>query len=749
MSSSAPPTTSRYLAGMPFEALSQALWGRYQALLTSGISSDRILVWLENATRSQWTSLLKGDPEEHIQPEARPTAASAGLQVATGAQRVHTPAAFIKEELRLWWPIVEEQLEVWGFPSLGPDGIAQAYSDPCFVAIDLAQYLMNRFTTDLRTEGANCLEGVETPPHLQNIQLLDALARGIENGYSLRSDDETPPAQHLARRIAKRLNEGAGETRNTTAIFAGVEACLRAYIEKMLAHRCLDHGLQLELYASVLFEHPLYRKNLLGRLSHLLIERMDELPPRYHHLIRTLEAEGVAIYSTLQLDSGLNGPIRGGLRAYVGADATGAWELAQSWNQETFEPPAQSAAQAALAAVGRALHDHLLGGEACPLALPPGVIVRSDSYVYEEMLDSAVTDLFELLDHGVEREEVAFVAPAIDAFLLWGLKNRLEARDIPLYVFAGTNRLVQHRAVRILLTMAKLVHPEWQSPPGRYEWIELLEVVTGLNPLLLGRLADKMTSDHGLGHPDQLELLGESLTEASRLGYGELFHWIERQREARLELPAFLRAAFAQRYAPARMLATRTPSEEEAWQREVSQIGQLIELSESYQALLKRVGPPQGHNSEPRHGSWEWSFLRFLYAGTIAERPFFRREPHRVSVMLASASQLAEKGNGGRDRPLRHLYLLDFGSTRYLKRDRKELTNARVLAPSWQGGTYGIEVEEHDAAEKLAKTLWSLCRLPSESLRVFASMTDAEGREQAGELPWLLESIVGRRGKES
>lgn len=745
MSSIAPPATSRYLAGMPSEALSQALWERYQELLDSGTSSDRILVWLENSTRSHWTALLKGEPEEHIAPEARPFGAGSGLQVPTGAQRVHTPAAFIKEELRLWWPIVDAQLEAWGFASKGPEGISQAYSEPCFVAIDLAQYLMNRFTTELRLEGANCLEGVETPPHLQNIQLLDALARGIENGYSLRSDEGTPPAEHLARTIAKRLNEGAGETRNTIPIFKGVESCLRAYIEQMLAHRCLDHGLQLELYASVLFEDPRYRKNLLEHLSHLLVERMDELPPRYHHLIRTLEAEGIPIYSTLQLDAGRNGLIRGGLRAYVGADAAGAWELAKSWKEEALEPPAHTEAQAALAAIGRALHDSVLGGEGRALALPPGVITRSDRYIYEEMLDVAVKDLFELLDEGVEREEVAFVAPAIDAFLLWGLKNRLEARDIPLYVFAGTNRLVQHRPVRILLTMAKLCHPEWQSPPGRYEWIELLEVVTGLNPLLLGRLADKMTSNHGLGHPDQLELLGENLTEASRLGYFELYHWIERQRESRLELPAFLRAAFAERYAPARMLAAQTPGEDEAWQREVSQIGQLIELSESYQALLKRVGPPAADSLEPRHSSWEWSFLRFLYAGTIAERPFFRREPHRVSVMLASASQLAEKGNSGRDRPLRHLYLLDFGSTRYLKRDRKELTNARVLAPAWPGGTYGIDAEERDAAEKLAKTLWALCRLPSESIRVFASMTDAEGREQAGELPWLLETIVGRK----
>jgi hypothetical protein len=326
----------------------------------------------------------------------------------------------------------------------------------------------------------------------------------------------------------------------------------------------------------------------------------------------------------------------------------------------------------------------------------------------------------------------------------------LAAIGIPLYVFAGTNRLIQNRAVRILMTLAKLCHPEWELPPGRYEWIELLELETGLNPLQLGRIADALSHQTGLAHPDQLALIEEPVSEHARARYRALFDWIEGKRGETLrpDLAAFVRQAFAERYAPARLGRARDASQEEAWQREISQLGQLIELAENYRDLLARIGPaptPPDEPSMPGRESWGWGFLRFLHAGTIAERPFFRREPHRVSVTLASASQLAEKDLGNRTRPLRHLYLLDFGSPRWLKRDRKELTNARVLARRYPGGFYDVEQEERDAAEKLAKNLWALCRLPSESLRVFGCMTDAEGREQAGELPWLLETIAGRR----
>lgn len=747
MSAIALPETSAYLAGMPREALSDALWTRYTALIQAGVPSDTVLVLLEGTTRTRWTSLLKGEPEAHIAPEARPLSLSGGLDLPMRAQRVFSPAAFIREELRLWWPLVDEWLEAWGHASVGPDGSPQRHAEPFSVAIDLSQYLMTRFTADARRPEDDCLEGSESPPHLQNIQLLDALARGIENGHSLAAVGGS--SARLANGIAQRLCEGMTGTTALSSLFQGVERCLERYVEGMLRHRCLDYALQLDLYDGVLLADERYRHSLCERLQYLLVERIDELPPRWHALVRTLEAEGVRVFATLQADEGKAGPILGGLRAYVGADPEGAWRLTETWEAQTLNLPDPDNAQRGLAELGRALYEGVREGyRANPVPLPPGVLVRSDRYGYEEMLDEVVADLAERFAAGVAREEVALVAPSIDAFLLWGLQNRLTRQGIPLYVYAGTNRLIQNRAVRILMTLAKLCHPEWKLPPGRYEWIELLELETGLNPLQLGRLADKLTTDAGLNHPDQLEIVGEALTDRARAGYRSLYNWIEAMRVTCPELPAFLRQAFAERFAPARQAPLSGAEAHEAWQREISQIGQLVELSENYREVLGRVGTVSIQAEDPLPAgadrtSWEWSFLRFLHAGTIAERPFFRREPHRVSIMLASASQLAEKGSA--ERAIRHLYLLDVGSPRWLKRDRKELTNARVLAASWAGGAYRFDDEERDAADKLAKNLWALCRLPTDSLRVYSCLTDAEGREQSGELPWLFESVAGGR----
>ncbi|HEY9855902.1 MAG TPA: hypothetical protein V6D05_09215, partial [Stenomitos sp.] len=600
MSAIAPTETSAYLAGMPREALSDALWERYTGLLNQGIPSESILVLLEGTTRTRWTSLLKGDPEPHIAPEARPMAAVGGLDLATGAQRVHTPAAFIKEELRLWWPLVDEQLEAWGYVSSGPQERPRRYAEPYAVAIDLSQYLMTRFTSEVRSAESNCLADSESPPHLQNIQLLDALARGIENGHSLSTHGGS--SQDLAAGITRRLHAGMGGKGPLSPLFQGVETCLKRYIDGMLQHRCLDYALQLDLYAGVLLADERYRRSLCSRLQHVFVERLDELPPRWHRLIEILEAEGLRIFATLQADHGSEGPILGGLRSYVGADPEGAWQLVEDWETQSLITRDSSESQSGLASLGRALFEGVRGGyRAKAVPLPPGVLVRYDRYAYEEMLDAAVADLAQRFDEGVLREEVALVAPAIDAFLLWGLQNRLAKLGIPLYVYAGTNRLIQNRAVRILMTLCKLCHPEWKLPPGRYEWIELLELETGLNPLQLGRLADKLTSDAGLNHPDQLEIVGEAVTDRARAGYRSLYAWIEAQRdpEHRSELPALLRQAFAERFAPARQSALSDVEAHEAWQREISQIGQLIELSENYRQVLDRVGTVTAPSEDP------------------------------------------------------------------------------------------------------------------------------------------------------
>lgn len=727
------------LAGFPGEGLKLALWERFNLLLEAGVPSDAILVLLESPTRSRWTSLLKGEEESHIEPAARRfrITEAKGFDRATGPQLVYTPAAWIRQELMTWWPIVEERLRDWGFASPGV-----GYAEPRTVSVDLAQYLMVCFTREFRAQG--CFEHSRSPLFLQNVQLLDTLARGIENGASLR-DPETGEvsAAGLAKRLTDRLRSGHAGSAHELALLDGVETCLELYVTGMLRHRFLDFALQLELFASALLPDPRYQERRLSKLRHILVENLDETSPRMQQILTALQ--GVPkLFATLQSQLPADHPtqILGGLREYVGADPEGAW----LWAQDGQVTPANGP-EPLLADLGNALHDALLGHVQAVKA-DAGRLAMRGFEAYPEMLDAAIADLAALLDRGIAPEHIAVVAPAIDPLLIWAMRDRLSKlstrqspHGVPLYVFAGTNRLVDYRPVRVLITLARLAY-DWGDRPDRFALIELLELVTGLPSLPLAKVVDKLCPDGRLGLPEQLTLLGLDVPEEALVRYATLLSWLDGARE---NLPSaladFFKRGFAEVYAPAR-LTRMADASDEAWQREVSQIGQLIELAERFTGVVSRLKPETPE-------AWGKDLVRFLFGGAIAERPFFQREPHRTSIMLSTASQLAEKGFARRDDELKVLFILDFGSDRWWKSDRREMTNSRVLSVRWNERPYDKDTDDLQSNQKLGRILRACCLKVTEQLRVYSSKMDAEGREYSdidfGErLPELLDEILTR-----
>ncbi|MDB5099190.1 MAG: hypothetical protein JWM80_3611 [Cyanobacteria bacterium RYN_339] len=706
---------SESLSGLPGPGLRRSLWQRYVTLLADGVPSDQVLVLVDGASRPQWTAWR--------------TAADAPQ--ATGGQWIETPFAWIQQELRLWWGLALEGLAGLGAP------VPEAHQ-PVFAAIDLAQYLLGHFTAHRREAGL--LERARSAPHFQSVQLLDALGRGVENGLALGEGPALPatrdrlgrpvaaPCLALAGAIAARLDAGG------TALAEEAGEAIALYVDGMLRAGVLDHALQLEVFASALWPHPQYREHLKARFRHVLVEHLDEQPPRLQAVLHELLADGVQGCFSLQRDP-QSELFMGGLREYVGADPRGAWEMAT--NLTHVVPVAEGAAP--FAPLGRALLRELTSPRSTvpeAVDLPPGAVeLRLDHYSPAEMLQAAAERLVALLaTNTVLPRHVALISPTLSPLLIWSLRQKLGDLGVPLYVFAGTNRLRDYRPVRVLLTLAKLAHPAWGLAPTRYELLELLELCTGLNPLKLGRLAPRLFPDGKLAEPAMVLAAVPELKPAALKRYAALAGWLEQQ-SARLPLPTFFQSAFAHVYARARAPHGMDATADEVFMREISQIGQLIELSERFEAVDRRVEHADA-------AAWAQRFFAFLDDSPIAERPFFQREPHQNAVMLSTPSQLAERGFQGVDDELRCLFLLDIGSEGWWKRDRRELTNGRVLSRRWRGGPYDPDTERADMDEKLGRVLLACSLKARERLMIYGCLTDEEGRENQGELPYVLNALL-------
>ncbi len=727
--SDAPFATAEIGRGLPGAPLSATLWDRYRHWVEGGVASGRILVLLESSTRTAWTSLLKGEPPEHIAPSLRPGTTSDGLAVPTGEERVFTPISWVRRELTRFWPLVEAQLERMNLPT------SKAVDAPLFVEVTLAQHLMERFSADLRDGDDALLSKAATPRPMQNVQMLDALGRSIENGASLVNPGGGPPCESLACEVARRLSAGSDPAPQSQRLITEVRRILVRYLEGMLEHRILDFALAQDLYLGILWKEPHYREHLLATTSHLLLENLDETSPRFLAFYRELCEAGLTAYVTLQEDDPEAPALeifQGGLREYVGADPYGARALASR-----MSPAAELRPTLPFLGLGRALHDTLLGSPR-PLAAPPEkVTLRLDHVTYPEMVDAVGRELETLL-RTVPPAEIALVVPTLDPLVIWTIRRQIERLGHSLYVFAGTNRLTDYHSARLLLTLAKLAYPGWKTVPSSFELLELLEHVTGLDPLRLAKAGELLFADTGLVTPESLRLLAPQFPESAHARFERFHLWLEHGKARPLDdFSTFFRDAFARIYVP--FASSKGSGEpDERMQREISQIGQLIEVAAEFRHVDRRCDPDGEAESGRR-------FMEHLASSPILERPFFKREPRRDALMLSTANQLAERAYRTPSEVLRHLFMLDLGSERWWKPDRKELTNSRILSQRWPGGRFTLEDEQRMMNEKLARVLFASCVKPTEGLHLHGCLVDAEGRENLGELPSILETVLNPR----
>ncbi|MEB3188016.1 MAG: hypothetical protein VKP72_11325 [bacterium] len=707
---------SRVTVGLPGPGLARAAWERYRELLASGVGSDRILVWLSSESRSAWVSLLKGELPEHIAPQSRPEEPPGGLDRPTGAQRVQTPRAWVQAELQAWWPLVDEALDRLGFvPARRP-------GEPRHVAIGMAQALLARFTSDLRPPGGTLLEWARSPRNLQDVQLLDALARWIEHGGTALAPGAL---EGLERCLAAGLPElvAPGELR----------VLLEHFVRGMLEHRVLDHALALDAFLHILAPEPLFRQAFRASTDHWIVENVDDLPACLLDWLESGWASGITVHAFTSGDPDDSAPdpaFRGGLREHLGGDLARAARLVSGW-------PVQGVTLDGAfpyLELARCLHAGLAGDAVPRVRQVPPLTSRMDHLSHAQMIDAVVPDVADLARKG-EASRIALVVPALDSLIIWSIRHRFERAGIGLHVFAGTNRLTDHRPVRLMLAAARLAHPAWGRPCGEFERLELLEVLTGLDPIRLSRVAAGLVGPDG-GLPSRDQVLAvmprvdlEALSRLDRVGA-----WLARRRETPLHsIEGFFREAFVE------LEATRLASGaiDEPAQRGISQIGQLLELARDFERIERHLGETRPHLIGER-------FMAHLDGNPIAERPFFRRAPHREAVMLATASQLAERGFRAPGDRLEHLFLLDLGSERWWKHDRRELVHPRVCTPAWSGGPRTLEADEADARVKLARVLFASLSRVRTHLHLHACLTDAEGRENLGELPSLFERALVR-----
>jgi hypothetical protein len=683
------PHPPQALVGLLGSGKSSLLRERYAALLKKGVPAEKILAWVPHfAASGLWREAV------------------AGFDFVHGETHIFTFRAWVRRELLMNWPLLESS---GALPGAAP------VAEPLCIGLAAAQEVMRDIIAQL-AGNYPALDKCFSQPPQRVIQVLDAYARMVEHGLD-------------PKEVVGRLNAGHWLGPNSEELHAFVGEAIANYRAFCLKHRVLDHALQLELYSRHLLPQARYRAQLAKEVEFLLVDNIEETLPVAQEVIAGLltSCRGVVLVRDQN----------GGLRDYLGGDPVGADCLIEACEKRSMTLPISP-----LVTIAQRLADSIRQGleAAAPIpVLGAPVRVHSPYTLRVEMFKALGSRLTQLLQAGVPEHEIVVIAPLIDPLLAWHLRQLLASLGRPLRVLSGSNRVIDHRSVRILVTLARGARPAWSKPSLDDDVAEVLEALLQLHPLEAARLQKLVYVMGAWLAPDKLSW--PKNLAGRREAYEAIYEWVSEMQTKDLPLDRLFELAFSRLYAPRRLRAL-APDGDVAngpvaspyrWGQdqalEILQIEQLINNAKQYRQLAALIAVPEGEIP--------LRFLRSIYAGELAEKPLIPRGSLPSAVTLYTAAKYAEEGPQAS-----HQLWVDASAPQWHKSDVREFMNPRVLSRHWSGGLYRDDDDQADQAEKLARTLETLVLKCTGQIEVFCSDYGSDGAELGGELAYLMGELA-------
>jgi hypothetical protein len=393
--------------------------------------------------------------------------------LAGGRPEVLTLGGLAQKLVELFWPLVA-----------GEAGFAHPDDLPAFLNLETAQYFMASLVRPLLEQGY--FETAAIDRHRLYSQVVDNLNKAALVGF---------PHTEIGERLRRAWIGEVAQTR----LYADTQEAATRFREFCLAHNLLDFSLQVETLIHYLWPHAQVRAYLSGTYRHLIYDNLEEDTPVTHDLLGEWLADFDSALLIYDWDAGY--------RFFLGADPQSAYNLKDRCPERlVFEDPfaASPELQAFAASLGRALRrppdldaspfispslarPELLRG---PASKTNGDLRNALEFEYHryhpQMLDWVAGQTAGLVQaEGVSPGEIVILAPFMPDALRFGLMDRLAQLGVPARSHRPSRALRDEPAVRCLLTLASIGHPDWGVVPSRFDVVQAL--IQGIEDLDLVR----------------------------------------------------------------------------------------------------------------------------------------------------------------------------------------------------------------------------------------------------------------------
>ncbi|MEH1965040.1 recombinase family protein [Nostoc sp.] len=632
--------------------------------------------------------------------------------------RAKTPLGFFQDEVILFWPLLINSLNLKA-------------QFPVRLRPETEQELATKLWRPQLDEEILRIAGVNESRLVRRI--LDLLQLAAYSGTSCED-------------IAQILTRGLRE--NVTNLEPEFLASLLLDWRNWCLERgLLTYGIITELYSQYLLSDRNYQQHLTKRYQAVLADDVDDYPSVARLLFELLLDQGAVGAFSYNPD--------GAVRLGLGADPNYLEGLAERCRVEILTgPPPES--------LGEQLTKQMVELVTEPmvvLSLPKTVHSIQTTSRAQLLRQTAEVIANAIQSQQVQPEQVAIIAPGLDAIARYTLVEILVKQNIQVESLNDQRPLISSPVIRALLTMLALVYPglgrlvdrdavaemlvvlsrKQQPPENSRDAINpkdaMNRVSTNIDPVRAGLIADYCF----VPHPDRPNLLPVSAFERwDRIGYAattaytEILQWLEQQRsqqELRLiPSPISLLDRAIQRFL---WNGSNLPYEQLAALRE------LLETAQHYWEIdtrLRQIGPVE---TTPYTTIIE--FIQLLRRGTITANPYPVRPigGARKAVTLATIFQYRSSR-----RSHRWHFWLDAGSPLWAKGGAATLFGAPFFLRDRLGEPWTAEDEKLAEEQRLQRILTDLLSRVSERVYLCHSDLAVSGQEQLGPLLPLVNSCV-------
>lgn len=611
---------------------------------------------------------------------------------------VTTPLGFFDNEVRLFWTLLAEKQNL-------------RVQFPLRLRPETEQMLATQLWETELAEAQ--LQGMGGSRYRQVRRSLDVLQLAAAAGI--------PPED-----IAQRLADGLSEDTELNQDWHLLQDALLRWRDWCLQRGLLTYGLIFELYWRHLLPDPIYQNQLQRRFLGVAADDVDEYPAVSRHLFETL--------LDLDLPGAFSFNPDGRVRLGLNADPNYLEGLAGRCQMVDLQPSPRPGLAGTL---GDRLV-HLALDPTYLMQLPPSV-PSLQTVARSQLLRQVAEFIVQAIENEeVTPEDIAIIAPGLDAIARYTLTRILDHRGIPVRSLNVQRPLVSNPRVRSILTLLAFVYPDLGRTLNRDLVAEMLVMlslklalpaeVPAIDPVRAGAISDVCYRPD----PQRPQLLpAETFDRWDRLGfrateaYEKIRTWID---ETRVQLE--------QRLPTSPVIIVDRIIREFFWYRDLADdqleaLRELMETASHFWEVRQRV-QTEGHLSL---GVGE--FIALLQQGTVSANPYPLRDRQVPAVTLSTIYQY-------RVSRLSHRwhFWLDISSPLWLSGGAAQLFAAPIFERSRDRFPYTADDKEQDDAARLKRILYDLLSRVEERVVLCHSDLAANGQEQTGLLLTLANASV-------